>query len=220
VNQYFSEIPRHTGPPPVSCTARRSPGIERREVTDAHANLPAVLRIYRAPPHADPDTRALELLNVILGQGESSRLNVAVVRREKAAVGTQVVMNPFDSRRGPAVLLVLAIANQGVDPLKLDTLLATQLDSIRTTGVTDDELTKAKNTFRAGFVHTRETTLGKAEELHHYDMFHSSLAEINSDLERFLAVTAEDVRRVAAKYLDPANAVVIIVKPAAAGGAQ
>src|SRR2546425_12905117 len=29
---------------------------------------------------------------------------------------------------------------------------------------------------------------------HHYDMFHSSLAEINSDLERFLAVTADDVR--------------------------
>ena len=218
VNQYFSEIPRRADPPPVSCSGRPSPGIQRREVIDAHANLPAVLRIYRAPPHADPDTRALELLNVILGQGESSRLNVAVVRREKAAVGTQVAMNPFDSRRGPGVLLVLAVANQGVDPLRLDTLLTTQLDSIRTTGVTDEELTKAKNTFRAGFVHTRETTLGKAEELHHYDLFHPSLAEINSDLARVLAVTAQDVRRVAAKYLDPANAVVIIVKPAAASG--
>jgi len=87
-------------------------------------------------------------------------------------------------------------------------------------GVTDEELTKAKNTFRSGFVHNRETTLGKAEELHHYDMFHPSLAEINSDLDRFLAVTAADVRRVAAKYLDPANAVVIVVKPAAGGGAQ
>jgi predicted Zn-dependent peptidase len=218
VNQYFSEIPRHTAPPPVSCTGRVSPGVGRREVTDAHANLPAVLRIYRAPPHADPDTRALELLNVILGQGESSRLNVAVVRRDQAALGTQVVMNPFESRRGPGVLLVLAIANQGVDPLKLDTLVTAQLDSIRVAGVTQEELAKAKNTFRAGFVHTRETTLGKAEELHHYDMFHSSLADINTDLEHVLAVTAEDVRRAAAKYLDPANAVVIIVKPAAAGG--
>jgi len=189
-------------------------------VTDVHANLPAVLRIYRAPPHGNPDTRALELLNVILGQGESSRLNVAVVRREKAALGTQVIVNPYDSRRGPGVLLVLAIANQGVDPLKLDTLVTAQLDSIRAAGVTDEELTKAKNTFRSGFIHTRETTLGKAEELHHYDMFHASLGEINNDLERFLAVTAADIRRVAAKYLDPANAVVIVVKPAAGGGAQ
>jgi zinc protease len=220
INQYFSEIPRHPDPAPVSCDARFSPGTVRREVTDAHANLPAVVRIYRVPSHADPDTPALELLNVILGQGESSRLNVAVVRRERAALGTQVAMNPFDSRRGPGVLLVLAIANQGVDPLKLDTLVAGQLDSLRGVAVSDEELTKAKNTFRANYIHTRETTLGRAEELHHYDMFHHSLAEINEDLGRSLAVTAADIRRVAAKYLDPANAVVIIVKPPAAGTAR
>ena len=220
VNQYFSEIPRHPNPAPVSCNAHLSPGIVRRQVTDAHANLPAVVRIYRVPSHEDGDTPALELLNVILGQGESSRLNVAVVRRERAALGTQVVMNPFDSRRGPGVLLVLAIANQGVDPLKLDTLVAGQLDSLRAAPVTDEELTKAKNTFRANFIHTRETTLGKAEELHHYDMFHRSLAEINDDLERSLAVTAADIRRAAAKYLDPANAVVVVVTPPAAGSAK
>jgi zinc protease len=220
VNQYFSEIPRHPDPAPVSCSTRFAPGTVRREVTDPHANLPAVVRIYRVPSHADADTPALELLNVILGQGESSRLNVAVVRRERAALGTQVAMNPFDSRRGPGVLLVLAIANQGVDALKLDTLMAAQLDSLRSADVTDEELTKAKNTFRANFIHTRETTLGKAEELQHYDMFHASLAEINRDLEHYLAVTAADIRRVAGKYLDPANAVIVIVKPPAAGGAQ
>jgi len=220
VNAYFSTIPRHPDPPAVTCTSRLSPGVQRREVTDAHANLPAVLRIYRGPAHADPDTRALELLNIILGQGESSRLNVTVVRRDKAALGTQVTMNPFDSRRGPAVLLALGIANQGVDPAKLDTLLAAQLDSVRSSGVTVDELTKAKNTFRAGFIQSRETTLGKAEELHHYDMFHASLAEINTDLDQVLAVTADDIRRVAGKYLDPANALVVVIKPAAGGGAQ
>src|SRR5256885_2139939 len=220
VSQSFGEIPRHRAPSPGSCPSRLARGTARREVTDAHANLPAVVHIYRVPPHADPDTPALELLNVILGEGESSRLNVAVVRRDKAALGTQVAVNPFDSRRGPGVLLVLAIANQGVDPLKLDTLVTAQLDSLRASGVTSDELTKAKNTFRAGFIHERETTLGKAEELHHYDMFHTSLAEINGDLDRFLAVGADDVRRVAAKYLDPANAMVNIVKPPPAGAAQ
>jgi len=218
VNQYFSDIPRHPDPSPVTCGARFSPGIIRRDVTDQHANLPAVLRIYRVAPHADPDTPPLELLNIILGQGESSRLNVAIVRREKAAVGAQVAMNPFDSRRGPGVLLVLAIANQGVDVLHLDSLLAAQLDTIRTSGVTADELTKAKNTLRANFIHNRETTIGRAEELHHYDMFHASVAEINTDLDHYMGLTAGDVRRVAAKYLDPANALVVIVKPPVAAG--
>ena len=219
VNQYFSEIPRHADPPPVTCDVRFSPGIMHREVTDQHANLPAVVRIYRVPSHADPDTPALELLNIILGQGESSRLNVAIVRREKAAVAAQVAMNPFDSRRGPGVLLALAIANQDIDALRLDTLLAAQLDTIRTAGVTAEELTKAKNTFRANFIHNRETTLGRAEELHHYDMFHASVAEINTDLDRYMVLTGDDIRRVAGKYLDPANAVVVLVKPPAGAGA-
>src|SRR5437660_6607494 len=135
VNQYFSEIPRHPDPSPVSCTSRLAPGTARREVTDAHANLPAVVHIYRVPPHADPDTPALELLNVILGEGESSRLNVAVVRREKAALGTQVAMNPFDSRRGPGVWAAYGIVNQGISAAKLDSLIGLQLDSIRANGI-------------------------------------------------------------------------------------
>src|SRR5207245_11541773 len=157
VSQYLTELPRHADPPPLTCDVRFSPGIMHREVTDQHANLPAVVRIYRVPSHADPDTPALELLNIILGQGESSRLNVAIVRREKAAVAAQVAMNPFDSRRGPGVLLALAIANQDIDALRLDTLLAAQLATIRTAGVTAAAVTNAKNTIPAHCTQHRET---------------------------------------------------------------
>ncbi|PYO63908.1 MAG: hypothetical protein DMD49_07590 [Gemmatimonadetes bacterium] len=217
VNQYFAGVRAHPTPPPIACEYRLSPGPQHRTLTDRHANLPAVVRMYRVPPHDDPDTPALGLLNIILGDGESSRLNVAVVRREKAALGVQVMINPYDVRRGPGVLLVLGIANQGVDPAKLDSLLAREVDSMRTTNVAPEELEKAKNLFRADFVRTRETSLGRAEELQHYQMFHRSLAEINTDLDRYLAVTADDIRRVAGKYLDAVNAVDVIVRPGAGG---
>ena len=217
VNQYFAGVRAHPAPPPIACEYRLSPGPQHRTLTDRHANLPAVVRMYRVPPHDHPDTPALELLNIILGDGESSRLNVAVVRREKAALGVQVMINPYDARRGPGVQLVLGIANQGVDPAKLDSLLAREVDSMRTANVAPEELEKAKNLFRAGFVRTRETSLGRAEELQHYHMFHRSLAEINSDLDRYLVVTADDIRRVAGKYLDAANAVDVIVQPGAGG---
>ncbi len=218
VNQYYAGIPSHAAAAPVTCDWKLAPGPAHREVTDEHANLPASLRIYRIPPHDNPDTPALELLNIILGQGESSRLNVAIVRREKAALGTQSLI--VGEHRGPGVSVVLGIANQGVDVNHLDSLLAAQVDSIRAHGVSAEELAKAKNTFRAQFIANRETALSKAEELHHYDMFHHSVADINADLNRYLEVTSEDIRRVATKYLDPANAVVIIVKamPAAERG--
>ncbi len=217
VTQYFVAIARHDPPPAVSCDWKLSPGPMRREVTDAQANLDATLRFYRLPVHTDPDTPALELLSLILGQGESSRLNVSVVRRDKAAVGAGTISNPTGSRRGPGAVLVYGIVNQGVSVQHLDSLITAQLDSIRAAGVSAEELTKAKNTLQAGFIGSRETTFSRAEELQHYAMFHSAIDEINTDLGRFQAVTADDIRRVAAKYFDPANSVTVIVKPAAGG---
>ena len=223
VNQYFAGIPSHAAPETPRCDLAAGKGPQRREVRDPKANLDAVLRIYRVPEHRNPDTGALELLDIILGQGESSRLNVSVVRRDKAAVATGSLLNPFGSRNGPGVWVTYGIVNQGVSADRIDSLLAAQLDTIRANGVTAAELEKAKNLLRSGFIANRETTMGKAEELHHYLTFHDSIAEINTDLERVLAVTSDDLKRVASKYLDPNNLTVVIVRagPApASGGSQ
>src|SRR5881628_3742774 len=211
VNEYFADIPSQPAPAAVRCDFRLSGGTTRREFTDEHANLAAAFRVYRLAPHGDPDTPALGVLNVILGQGESSRLNLSVVRRDRAAL--QAGMLVLNDRRGPGVLLAYGIANQDVNVQRLDSLIGAQLDSVRAAGVTAEELTRAKNTLRADFVHERETTFGRAEALEHYALLHSGVADINTDLGRYLVVTADDVRRVAGKYLDPDNAVIVIVRP-------
>jgi len=224
VNQYFAGAPSHAVPEAPRCDATTTGSTpKRREVHDAQANLDALLRIYRIPEHRHADTPALELLNIILGQGESSRLNVSVVRREKAAVAAGAILNPFGSRNGPGILVAFGIVNQGVPAERMDTLIGVQLDSIRANGITPAELEKAKNVLRAGFIGNRETTLGKAEELHHYLTFHNSIDEINTDLDRLLSVTSDDVKRVANTYLAPGNLTLLIVRAGAApasGGAQ
>ena len=221
VNQYFAGVPSHAAPEAPKCESNiaAAKGPVRREVHDAQANLDLVMRLYRIPEHRHADTPALEILNIILGQGESSRLNVSVVRHDKAALGTGTVMNPYGSRNGPGVFAVYGIVNQGVSSDRLDSLLSAQLDTIRTNGISAAELEKAKNSARAGFISNRETTLGTAEELHHYKTFHDSIDEINTDLDKLLAVTSDDVKRVAATYLTPANLTLLIVR-AGPGGAQ
>ncbi|HET8713824.1 MAG TPA: pitrilysin family protein [Gemmatimonadales bacterium] len=223
VNQYFAGIPSHPAPEEPRCDVPANTAPLRREVRDPQANLDAVLRIYRVPEHRHADTPALELLNIILGQGESSRLNVSVVRRDKAAVASGTLLNPFGSRNGPGVWVAFGIVNQGVSADRMDSLIAAQLDTIRANGVTAAELEKAKNVLRSGFIANRETTMGKAEELHHYLTFHNSVDEINTDLDRILATTSEDLKRVASTYLNPNNLTLVIVRPGAApssGGSQ
>ena len=224
VNEYFAGVPSHAAPEAPRCDASTAAakGPQRRDVHDAQANLDLVMRLYRIPEHRAADTPALEILNIILGQGESSRLNVSVVRRDKAAVGAGAILNPYGSRNGPGVLAAYGIVNQGVSAERLDSLLGLQLDSIRANGITADELDKAKNVLRAGFIDNRETTLGKAEELHHYLTFHASIDEINTDLDHLVAVTSDDVKRVANTYLAPANLTLLIVRPGApsSGGGQ
>jgi len=144
------------------------------------------------------------------------------VRRDKAAVAAGAILNPFGSRNGPGIWVAYGIVNQGVTADRMDTLIGAQLDSIRVNGITPAELEKAKNALRAGFIANRETTLGKAEELHHYLTFHNSIDEINTDLDRLLAVTIDDTKRVANTYLAPGNLTLVIVRagPAPAGGGQ
>jgi predicted Zn-dependent peptidase len=223
VNQYFAGVPSHPAPEPTRCDASPSSGAKRREVRDPQANLDAVMRFYQIPEHRHADTPALEVLNLILGQGESSRLNITVVRREKVAVGTGSFLNPNGARNGPGVFLVFGVVNQGIPVDRMDSVIGMQLDSIRSNGIAPDELAKAKNILRASFISNRETTLGKAEELHHYRTFHTSIDEINTDLDRILAVTSEDVKRVANTYLAPGNLTLVIIRAGpgpASGGPQ
>ncbi len=212
VTSYFSDIPSKPAPAAVTCNYKLSPGIVQRAVADSHATLPAVLRAYRIPASADEDTPALDLLNSILGQGESSRLNVEVVRKDTAALTASSFS--VNERRGPGTLLVLGIANRGVTAGRLDSLLASQVEAIRSNGVTAGELARAKNQYRAGVIQSRETTFGVAEGINYYSLLFPSVSDMNTDPQRYMAVTADDIKRVAQKYLDPANATVVTVNPA------
>jgi zinc protease len=211
VEQYFGGIERGPAPPPVQCEQPFNTGQQRRHVVDQKANLPAVAHVYRVPKYDDADMPALELLATILGQGESSRLNRALARDAKAAAAAQALLNPFGPRRGPGIFLFFTIANQGVGTDSLDKLLAAEIARVGAAGVTAQELTKAQNSVRANLILQRQTALNTAEALHAAKMFLGSADAVNGMLDRYMKVTADDIRRVAAKYLRPDNSLILTV---------
>ena len=215
VGEYFGGIARQPAPPKVTCEQRFSTGAQRTTVRDDKATLPAVILMYRVPATSHADTPALDLLGTILGSGEASRLNKVLAREAKLALGTQILLNPFGPRRGPGQFLALVIANQGVTPDTLEKRLAAEIEAVARTGVTPEELTRAKNQFRAAKVNERQQTFAMGEAVQNATFFLGSPDAVNSDLDRYAKVTVDDVKRVAATYLIPANSLVVTVLPEA-----
>jgi predicted Zn-dependent peptidase len=215
VEQYFGSIPsgRVAGEP--RCDVDYARAVSRRvTATDPNANLPAVLYVYRMPPRNDADAPAVELLAGILGQGESSRINRRVVREARAALGAGAF---GELRRGPSAMVFFAIANQGVTPERIDSLLGAEVDRVRTEDVSAAELEKARNQYRAGAIRERQTTMGMAEALQGALRYYGDLAAVNTVVDRYLAVTAADLRRVAERYLVPSNRLTLVINPPAGG---
>ncbi|MGH7459231.1 MAG: M16 family metallopeptidase [Longimicrobiaceae bacterium] len=214
IEEYFGDIPAGPPPPAVECTAPFS-GLPAREVVpDPNANLPAFLATYGMPKAGHPDSYALSLLGSILGSGESSRLHQRLVKDEEAALAVQSSAN---IRRGPGLLLVFSLPNQGVEIGRVEELVDEEIERVRQQGVTAAELEKAKNRYRYQTLSGRQTVLGRAEDLQYFAHFHGDPAAIRDDLDSYAAVTREDIQRVANQYLVPGNRAVVIAQPASEG---
>ena len=183
---------------------------------DPNANLPAVLLMHRTPAEDHADVPALTLLGILLGQGESSRLNRSLVRDAKAAVVAQAISGIFGPRRGPNFFLTYAIANQGVSPDSLEELLSAEIARLAEGGITDEELAKAKNAYRSAAVRGRQTSMAVAEQLQYANLFLGNPEAANTDFARYMAVTREDLIRVAQTYFRADNSLTIIVSSEAA----
>ncbi|HWJ21342.1 MAG TPA: pitrilysin family protein [Gemmatimonadaceae bacterium] len=214
VERYYGAIPRVDAPPPVACTQQFNRGHKTLRYVDAKATLPAVIETYLIPEYKSDDWPALDLLSTILGQGESSRLNVRLGREAKATVAAQAYAG-LGPRRGPNLFLLFGIANQGVAIDSVDRLLVAEAARVAADGVTEAELTKAKNAYRASTIEERQQALNVAEALHTADMFLGSVDAVNTLLDRYMKVTAADIKRVASTYLRPDNSLVITIVPEA-----
>lgn len=209
--RYFGGIERSEPPAEVECEVDYDAGFRADTIRDPNANLPAIFWSYRVPPHEHPDSYALQLVSRLFGQGESSRLHRTLVTETGAAAQANAFLS---SRRGPGLFAGFAIANQGVPADSLLGLVESEVRRLAEEPPTAGELEKAKNDYEASEIQGRQRVLQKAEELQHFAHFHDDLADINTALDRYLAVEREDLRRVVERYLTRDNLSVVVTLPA------
>lgn len=210
VERYFGDIARRERP---EWTDPGFPGQEgeRHEVMyDPLAPLPAFYEVYHIPPNRHADHYPLELLALILGEGDSSRLHQLLVEEHQVCVN---VRSYTDDRRGPDLINIEAIMAEGHRPEEARQLVAAELERVRTQGVTDREMTKARNRARAHFVFGLQTTLQRAQRMAEYEMYYGDADLLLTELGRYLEVTSEQVQDVAQRYLVPGRRTVLDVLP-------
>lgn len=201
VDQYFAAIPRRANAIPLEITAREATRTQPRSVVATAPNvpLPVVGYLWQLPGQANPDIAALSVLDAIMSSGQNSRLYKSLVRSGKA-VQAQEFMNT--SEEG-GYFTSFAILNPAADMDEVSALLAAEFENLRTTPVTDAELSEAKNEWVSSTLGRRETARGRAFELGEALVSTGDPKSADKLLADIGKVTAADVMRVAKKWLDP-----------------
>ncbi len=217
IADYFGDIPRGESPKrPTIDWQTDAPGA-RKDVEKENTPLPATLHAWRAPTETHPDAYALELLGNIMSTGRSSRLYRRLVEKEQVAM--EVEAFPYLMEQA-GMLGVYVIGQKGVPLDKLDALIGEEVAKVKAEGVTEEEFQKARNQREAEFATAFGSMSQRARNLARYYVFYRDANLINTELDRYLAVTRGDLQRVAQKYFTKEGANVLRFPPAAPKAAE
>ena len=209
IKKYFpnvSEKPRDIPRPTIK------EGMLKAEVRDTvydNIQLPAIAIAYRTPELVHADHYAVEMMSMILSQGNSSRLNKNLVEKEKALFALSFPY-PLED---PGLAIMLAIPPMGGDLKDLEAAIQAEVERLQNELISEDELGKLRNMIESDFITRNSTMAGIAETLADYHMYKKNTNLINTEIDKYMSVTREDIQRVAKTYFTKSNRVVLYYLP-------
>ena len=217
VEKYFGPIPAQAPPPPVDVSEPEEVAVRREVYRDPFAQLPALMLGWKTPARRSDDFYALTLASDLRLEGDSSRLYQRLVKDEESVVGIQ---GGIGERRGPSSLYVFAIPKPGHTTERIKATIDEEVRRLATEGPTVQEMEKLRNNVINDFARGCQSTLYRAQRLAEYALYDGDPALINTELERYLSATPEEIRRAAERYLMTDNYALLEVVPAQAAAEE
>jgi predicted Zn-dependent peptidase len=206
--KYFEPIPAGPKPRPLHTIEPEQTG-EKRLFIKREVPSPYIMMTYHVPQSGSEDYYALDLLNSILSEGESSRLYNSIVDNQQLALEVgSMYMDAFD----PTLFFFYGICNDGVTAAQLEKAILDEVDKIIKDGINESELQKVKNQKLMSFYKTTETINGMSNTIGTYELFFGDYKKMFSAPNDYKKVTAEDIKNVAAKYFTKQNRTVGILQ--------
>lgn len=207
VTKYFGDIPR--GKPitrpkvePVTLPT------EKRLVFEDRVQVPRLYVQWPTIGENNDDRFALDVLATILAGPRTARITKALVYDEQSAATVNVFQGTNESV-GDFVLMMTP--RPGHDLTNLEAAADAIIQRLKTEGPTAEEIQKATAGEELSFVRGLESNLGKALRLSDGAGYHGDAGYFRTEYKKTVSVTAEDVKRVANKYLTAGRVVLSIV---------
>jgi predicted Zn-dependent peptidase len=216
----LAAIGRHFGPIPANPDLPPSPimdvpdslGGEVREVVPDQVELPRVHVAYRIPPFGTEGHQAFDVVSDLLGTGRASRLYRSLVRERQLAADVAAFVFPWAG--GSTVLAVWATARPEIEVDSLEAQLLDDVARLATDGPTDDELARARTLHAAAVEQGLEQVGERADRIGQYACLFDRPEMVNTEIERYDAVTAGQVRQAMADRAGADNRLVLTYIPA------
>lgn len=218
--KYFGDMPKSPDPEPIYTVEPPQTGERRVEVEfDAE---PIVSVAFHNTAFDDPDEPAFRVIEQLLGEGRTSRLNKSLVIDKQLCLQTSVYTYPYGGfgSEAPGLLCIDAYPKEGVSTADVESAIYEELQKLATVPVEANELQKVKNQIDASFIWQSYSNIGLAGSLATAQNIAKDwrfMIRMRNDLK---AVTADDIMQTAAKYLTPENRTVAILVPKEKGGEQ
>ena len=210
IKKYFSTIPKGKHKIIRPTVVEPELTAEIKDTVFDNIQLPAVVQTYRIPAIGTPDYYAVSMLGTLLSDGQSSRLYKSLVDDQQKAV---FVGNfPLDLE-DPGVAIAFGVANMGVEPSDLEKSMDAVIADVQNNLIPEKEFQKLRNKVENDFITDKSRVMQRALALANYYLFYNDANLINTEIDRYLAVTREDIRRVAKKYYNKNNRVSLYYLP-------
>ncbi|MFD2598921.1 M16 family metallopeptidase [Sphingobacterium corticis] len=167
--------------------------IARRESTEADVPADSIYIAFHGPDRLHADYQVLDLLSDLLSRGGSSRLYQQLVKEKQLFSEVNAyLMGSIDTN----LFVVEGKPADGVSLSDAEAALWIELDLLKTKLAEENELQKVKNKVESTMVFAELSILDKAMNLAYFELL-GNASEYNTEVDKYIAITAQDIKRVA-----------------------
>ena len=214
VVKYFATLKRG---PAVARPSASTPKIaaERRLTVTARVELPRVYMAWLTPPAFAPGDADAEIAATILGGGRSSRLYKKLVYERQIAQNVSAEQNSLTLG---SMFEIEATARPGHTVDELEKAIEEELTALRTAPSELREVEMARNTIETNIIGGLERLGGfggVADRLNLYNHYLGNPDYLQTDIQRYRAVTPATIQAFVRAQLTPTSRVVLTALPGA-----